>query len=229
MSDEEIRELERRAASGDTAALVGLLHVRLRSGLAGHEPLGAAIRATYQRRRAKRGELAGEWVPHMLYDLVWKPDRSEWAACCDEIRLATSYVRHCRTRKHVTRLYEKLLAGDPVPAEVIRDARAHALNLNLGRNPPRLCPICGSRRFYVNLRGWPDCAACGGDLGKAQATALGEAEEAYESGDLGEFVRRATTWAHLMYGSIPEGEAAISEAEADEGSRLEGLRVMVFG
>lgn len=94
-------------------------------------------------------------------------------------------------------------------------------------NPRRnaVCPDCGARDAYVNLAGRLDCRCAKLDI--AQTFEL--AEKAADAGDDAAFARWATLWAHRLYGSRVAGEAAIAETERDEGSRLDALRVMVFG
>lgn len=95
-------------------------------------------------------------------------------------------------------------------------------------NPRRnaVCPACGARDAYVSpFSGQIDCRCAKVDL----AEAFERAERASDAHDDAAFMRWATIWAHRLYGSVKDGEAAIAEAQRDEGSRLDGLRVMVFG
>ena len=98
-------------------------------------------------------------------------------------------------------------------------------------NPRRnaVCPTCGATDAYKSpFSGMLDCRVCSATP-RTLAAAFDAAVAAIEAGDNAAFERHATTWAHLLYGSKAEGEAAITEAAAHEGSRFDGLRVMVFG
>lgn len=98
-------------------------------------------------------------------------------------------------------------------------------------NPRRnaVCPTCGATDAYKSpFSGLLDCRVCS-STPKTLKAAFDAAVDAIEDGDNAAFERHATTWAHLLYGSKSAGDAAISEAAAHEGSRFDGLKVMVFG
>lgn len=98
-------------------------------------------------------------------------------------------------------------------------------------NPRRnaVCATCGSADAYLSpFSGALDCRVCSATPRTLKA-AFDAAVDAIEEGDNAAFERHATTWAHILYGSKDAGEAAIAEAAAHEGSRFDGLKVMVFG
>lgn len=64
--------------------------------------------------RMARDRLQGSLPPQGKYDESgrWYPSPFEHCECCDHIKRPTknrplSFLKHCRTRKHVTNLYNK--------------------------------------------------------------------------------------------------------------------------
>lgn len=95
-----------------------------------------------------------------------------------------------------------------------------------------VCPTCGATDAYVSpFSNKLSCRVC--ERGSAPRLTLKEAfdraEAALDRGDLREFDRWATAWAHLLYGSRERGEEAIASAIAGMGDRIEALRVMMYG
>lgn len=143
----------------------------------------------------------------------------------------SEFMSRCMSWMHRTGEAESRFPAAGQPAAVCYSQFRRGRERSTRRNAT--CPTCGATDAYVSpFSGKLSCRVCdqvGQTSGSKLYDAFERAERALDVGDMAAFERHATEWAYLLYGSAAEGERAIADAARSEGSRVDGLRVMMYG